>query len=177
MSGTLNGGPFTGAGALNVTGGKLAAADLALSAKNIFLEYPAGVKTTSSLDLKLRSWDGLPVLEGQVEIQEGYYDATLESFGSKGGTTRSWSQSPDATSRGIALDVGIVTKRPVEMDNNLGRVAASAKLRVNGTADRPRLTRCRSNWSPTAGFILAIALTTSSVAACVFWMPLRSRRT
>ncbi len=125
---------------MKLTDGKLAAGDLSLSGKNIFLEYPAGVKTTSSLELKLRSREGRAVLEGQIEIQEGYYEATLESFGSKGGNTRSWSHPSDATAGGIALDVGIVTKRPVEMDNNLGRLAAAANLRLAGTADRPRLT-------------------------------------
>ena len=37
------------------------------------------------------------------------------------------------------LDVEIVTKRPVEMDNNLGRLAAAANLRLAGTVTQPRV--------------------------------------
>ncbi len=139
MSGTLNGGPFSGTGTLKFANGKFVDGNLSLTGKNVFLEYPAGVKTTSSLDLKLLARQGRPVLEGQVEIQEGFYDANLESFGSRAGTTQSGSNRADATAEGLALDVGIVTKRPVEMDNNLGQLAAAAKLQVVGTMDRPRL--------------------------------------
>ena len=49
FSGMLNGGSFTGGGDLKITRGNIVGSSLQLSTKDVFLEYPAGVKTTSSL--------------------------------------------------------------------------------------------------------------------------------
>ena len=112
---------------------------LQVSARDVFLEYPAGMKTTSSLGLKLVLRDNRPTLEGQIEIQDGYWDAAFEIFGS----SQKLNQTSVGTQAGAAsspvLDVGIVTKRPVEMDNNLGRLAAVANLRLAGTVTQPRV--------------------------------------
>ena len=83
--------------------------------------------------------DKRPTLEGQIEIQDGYWDAPFEMFGS----SQKLNQTSVGTQAGAAsspvLDVGIVTKRPVEMDNNLGRLAAVANLRLAGTVTQPRV--------------------------------------
>jgi outer membrane protein assembly complex protein YaeT len=139
LEGTLNGGSFTGGGEFKVSHGNIVDANLSLSGKDTFLEYPAGVKTTSSLDLKLVSREDRIVLGGKIEIQEGYYDASLEIFGSSERTNPNLPATAKAPPNALELDLGIVTKRPVEMDNNLGRLAAVADLRVTGTVTQPRL--------------------------------------
>ena len=139
FSGMLNGGSFTGGGDLKFKRGDLVGSSLQVSAKDVYLEYPAGLKTTSSLALKLALRNNRPALEGQVEIQDGYWDAPLELFGS--------SQNLEETNMGTQaragsspmLDVQIVSKRPVEMDNNFGRLAAVANLRLAGTVAQPRV--------------------------------------
>ena len=78
----LNGGSFTGGGDLKITRGNVVGSSLQVSARDVFLEYPAGVKTTSSLGLKLVLRDNRPTLEGHIEIQDGYWDAPFEIFGS-----------------------------------------------------------------------------------------------
>ena len=45
----------------------------------------------------------------------------------------------DSRARPLALDIRIVANRPVEMDNNLGRLAATGDLRLAGTIDQPRV--------------------------------------
>jgi outer membrane protein assembly complex protein YaeT len=143
LSGALNGGTFTGGGNLKLGGGGIRDANLFLKAKDVFAEIPGGLKTNSSLDLKLVSKkDGL-ALEGQIEVQEGFFESPLDALSrSPEGLEETrpatvGSQSP--ASQPVALDIKIVTRRPVEMDNNLGRISGTADLRLAGTADHVRL--------------------------------------
>ncbi len=46
---------------------------------------------------------------------------------------------PKSSPNPVGLDLKIVTRRPVEMDNNLGRLSATADLHLVGTVDQPRL--------------------------------------
>ena len=82
FSGMLNGGSFTGGGDLKIRRGNVVNSSLQISARDVLLEYPAGVKTTSSLGLKFVLRDNRPTLEGHIEIQDGYWDAPFELFGS-----------------------------------------------------------------------------------------------
>src|SRR5204863_5888559 len=130
LSGSLNGGTFKGGGDLTLQGRNIVESSLTISSKDTFLEYPAGVKTTSSLELKLLARENRLILEGQIGIQEGYYDSALQLFGSGQGMK----QARVATAgSGLALDLRILTNRPVEMDNNLGRLAGTADLRLTGS--------------------------------------------
>ena len=139
LSGTLNGGPFKGGGDFKAGITGIRDANLFLTAKDAFLEFPTAVKTTSSVDLKLLSRNNELVLQGQVDVQEGYYESSIDLF----------SKSPQGLDLGpveavtpsnpVALDVKIATKRPVEMDNNLGRISATANLRLAGTVNQPKV--------------------------------------
>ena len=71
FSGTLNGGSFTGGGDLKLTRGNVVDSSLQASAKDVFLEYPAGLKTTSSLGLKLVMRNSRPTLEGNIKLRTG----------------------------------------------------------------------------------------------------------
>jgi outer membrane protein assembly complex protein YaeT len=139
FQGALNGGAFTAGGDFKLRHGNIVDANLSLRGKDTFLEYPAGVKTTSSLDLKLVSREDQLALTGQIEVQEGYYDASLQLFGSSEGSSPTLPAAAEQPSNPLRLDLRIVTKRPVEMDNNLGRLAARGDLRLTGTVTQPRL--------------------------------------
>jgi outer membrane protein assembly complex protein YaeT len=139
LQGTLNGGAFTGGGEFRIAHANIVDVNLSLSGKDTFLEYPAGVKTTSSLDLKLVSRENRLVLQGNIEIEEGYYDTSLEIFGSDEPSKPNLPATAKASPNALLLDLGIVTRRSVEMDNNLGRLAASADLHLTGTVTQPRL--------------------------------------
>jgi outer membrane protein assembly complex protein YaeT len=143
FSGILNGGPFTGGGDLRVGNGGIRDANVFLKGKDIFAEIPAGMKTTNSVDVKLVSRkDGL-ALEGRIEIQEGSFESPLETLSRspKGleGSQPVMIGTPKKVSEPVAMDIEIVTRRPIEMDNNLGRISGAANLRLAGTTEQVRL--------------------------------------
>jgi outer membrane protein assembly complex protein YaeT len=141
LSGLLNGGVLSGGGELTLGDGGVRRVDLFITGKNIAAEYPAAMKTVSSVSLKLASRKQGLILEGNIDVQEGYYDSYFDLFSRapRGlqGTVQDTAKSSDAGQ--VALDVKLATKRPVEMDNNLGRLSATADLRLAGTLSRPRL--------------------------------------
>ncbi len=139
LSGKLNGGSLTGGGDLKITRGQVVSSTLQVRAADVFLEYPAGVKTTSVLDLKLALRDNRPLVQGSVEIQDGFWDAPFETFGSRQALSQTGPGAQARPANSPLLDVRIVTKRAVEMDNNLGRFGAAANLRLAGTVAQPRV--------------------------------------
>jgi len=140
LSGNLNGGPFSGGGDLRVSAEGLRDVNLFLKGKDVFTEFPASVKTTSALDVKFVSKQNRLVLGGQIEVQEGYYDSAIDIFSRSNQTLGAGLEpAPGATSNPVALDIRIVTRRPVEMDNNLGRLSAAVDLRLAGTVNKTGL--------------------------------------
>jgi outer membrane protein assembly complex protein YaeT len=139
LSGRLNGGSFTGGGDLNLGGGGIRA-DLFLNGKDVFAEIPAGLKTNNSLDLKLVSQKDQLVLEGRIEVQEGFFESPLDLLSrSPKGMEVTTVKTESASSHPVGLDLRIITRRPVEMNNNLGRVSGTADLRLTGTLDQVRM--------------------------------------
>jgi outer membrane protein assembly complex protein YaeT len=124
-------------------GGGIRDADISLEGKDVFAEIPAGLKTNNSLDVKLVSQKDRLVLEGQIEVQEGFFESALDALSrspegledTKAETLR----AQGAASHSVGLDIKIVTRQPVEMDNNLGRISGTADLRLAGTVDQVRL--------------------------------------
>src|SRR5204863_925917 len=80
LSGMLNGGPFRGGGDFKLGTTGLRDANLFLTGKDTFLEYPVSVKTISTVDVKLVSRPQGLQLQGKVDIQEGFYEASLDAF-------------------------------------------------------------------------------------------------
>jgi outer membrane protein assembly complex protein YaeT len=140
FTGNLNGGTFEGGGDFRIGREGIHDANLFLKGKDAFADYPATVKTTSSLDVRLVSRRDRLVLEGRIEIQEGFHESTLDLFSSSGGPKDSTKDISRTSSSPVVLDLQIVTKRPVEMDNNLGRLSAMANLHLSGPISDPQLT-------------------------------------
>ena len=133
FTGFLNGGTFTGGGDLKLGTSGLRDVNLFLKGKDVYAEYPASVKTTSSVDVKLVSKEEGLALTGQIEIQEGYHESAIDLFSSSGQTfTPAPESAPARGSKPVALDIKIVTKQSLEMNNNLGRLSATADLRLTG---------------------------------------------
>jgi hypothetical protein len=129
LEGTLDFADLTAPlGKLHFTGGGIA------------LEYPAGLQTESNVDLGLEAGTG-PMLSGRVEVLGGTYRETLVLTSQ---LLNLWS------SRGIAmaappadwlarvgLNVVVASASDVRIDNNYGRLAVGANLRLVGTFARP----------------------------------------
>lgn len=140
ISGTLNGGTFEGRGGLKVDARGLRDVNFSMTAKDTLMELPSFVKTSSSLNLKLVSRANDVVLTGEIEVQDGTVEKALDIFSQSDGEVRSApAATPAPASRAITLDIAVRTKRPIEMNNNLGRVAATADLRLAGSTAEPRL--------------------------------------
>ncbi len=142
LNGSLNGGSVRGSGQLSLRPGNAVLTDVSLAGENVSIEYPAGLKTSSRFALKLVSRNNKTAIEGSIDVQEGYYDAAFDLFsGSARGPASAQSAAPSLSAQPpLELDVRVGTTRPVEMDNNLGRLTATADLRVTGSAARPRLS-------------------------------------
>jgi outer membrane protein assembly complex protein YaeT len=141
FSGILNGGRFTGGGDLKLGGGGIRDANVFLNGKDIFAEIPAGLKTNNNVDVRLVSQKDQLVLEGRIEVQEGFFESPLDLLtrSPEGLEKTAAIGTRGAASHPIGLNISVVTKRPVDMDNNLGRISGAADLRLQGTVDQPRI--------------------------------------
>lgn len=138
LTGRLNGGKFSATGQARLRGEKLDNVSISAQGENVLLNYPSGLRTSSNLSLALRSSERGLVLSGQVGVQEGTFHDMLDLGSTPEIALPASSQAgtmPDSQS--IALDVALVTEQPVEIDNNIGKLAVSGKLRVRGTTDHP----------------------------------------
>ena len=140
LTGVLNGGAFKGGGDLIAGTGGLRDVNLFLKGQNTFTEFPASVKTTSALDMQFVSDGDRLVLKGQIEVQDGYIDSAIDLFSRRENMLDIGPEGPpEPNASPVSLDIKIVTKRPVEMDNNLGRIAGTANLRLSGTVKKTGL--------------------------------------
>ena len=146
LDGLLNGGALSGGGFLQFTGGGIGAVDLSARASDVYLESPAGLKTLSGGEIRLRSaGDGI-VAGGRIEIAEGSYTdpITLERGLLRG--LPSSKTEPEAGGganplfKKLRFDVSIGTRSPLVIDNNLARAGLNLDLRLVGAASRPGLT-------------------------------------
>ncbi|MCX6630277.1 MAG: translocation/assembly module TamB domain-containing protein, partial [Candidatus Solibacter sp.] len=139
LSGRLNGGKFSGAGQARLRDGKLADVAITGQGENVFLDYPTGLRTSSNLNLALRSGERGLVLSGQVAVRDGVFRDTLDLARTGGAVGAAMPVGAAHNTEPIALDIAIVTAEPVEMDNNIGKLAVGGNLRVRGTVDNPNV--------------------------------------
>jgi outer membrane protein assembly complex protein YaeT len=139
LSGRLNGGKFSGEGEARLRDGKLVDVSIRAQGENVFLDYQ-GLRTSSNLNLALRSGERGLVLSGRVEIRDGLYRDVLDlGRNSKGAVATALPGGAMHDLDSIALEVDVVTAQPVEMDNNIGKLAAGGTIRVRGTVNNPTL--------------------------------------
>lgn len=142
LSARLNGGSVSGGGYFNLNGGRIHTADVFLKGDDIFAEIPQGLKTINSLDVKVVSQGDRLVLEGQIYVQDGVFEATLDLLSGSSNRfadTNLKIESKANALQAVGLHLKVITKRPVEMNNNLGRISGTGDLLVTGTLDHIRL--------------------------------------
>ena len=112
------------------------------------LRYPAGFRSVVDADLSLRGSLDDPTLSGSVLVKRGEMRRTLDV---SAGLTELYggaaaAAAPAATgavgggaSFPLRFDVRLSAPSTLEMDNKLGRLTASADLRLRGTYDKPVL--------------------------------------
>ncbi|MEO8592625.1 MAG: translocation/assembly module TamB domain-containing protein [Candidatus Solibacter sp.] len=144
LDGQMNGGSLSGRGSVTVGGGSLKDSDVSLRAQDVYLDYPAGLKTISDIQLQLKSLAGIFALRGTVLIKEGRFTDDLNfDTGILAAAT---------APRGLAIDeqrnplldsvrfnIGIVTQDPITIQNNLAKAEVTTQLVLLGSPYEPGL--------------------------------------
>jgi outer membrane protein assembly complex protein YaeT len=139
----LNGGRLTGSGGADLSDG--VSPDLRITANDVYLDFPEGLQTRSTTDLRLSASGGNLLLSGSVLIHEGAYTEPLdlqtafEGYLGSGGGVELVEERTGLLNR-LRFDIGVATQDPIVMDNNLGELAFDANLRLTGNYYRPGLT-------------------------------------
>jgi outer membrane protein insertion porin family len=131
-----------GGGTLTATGTAGLAADapvdLQLQARDVSLRYPRDFRSRLRADLTLGGRRDALLLAGEVHAERGLYDTDIrleQTLLAPRVPPPAETSSPFLQS--IALDLSVVTDRPVIVRNNLAELEASGRLRVRGDARYP----------------------------------------
>ena len=120
------------------------AADIQISAKNVAMNYPEDFRSFLSSDLTFQGGQERYLLSGKVNILRASYREDLDPGGRLVHTLLQQKKAllpeADSLSNRIRLKLDIETMRDALMDNNMGRLRASAKFNVAGTVSEPLLT-------------------------------------
>ncbi len=141
-TGSVNGSPVKGSGSLTLGGRSIAAVDLQLAGRGLFVEYPKGFQSASDFDLRLQGGATGPVsVGGRVLVLDGAYreGMNLASLAASLLASRQSAGEGGWLNR-LRYNVRIDTQQPLIVDNNLGRLTADAELRLVGPVANPSLT-------------------------------------
>lgn len=139
----LNGGRFNAEGGFSLAKGTIDTVDLKVRGRSVFLEYPKGLQTASNFDVTLKSVGRNLVLGGRVALLDAVYrdDINVLNVAARGlAAGPNISGDPNPLLARLRFDVEVVTREPLAVDNNLGRINANANLRLLGTPQRPAVT-------------------------------------
>ena len=144
LDGQINGGSLSGRGGVTVAGGSLKDSDVSLSAQDVYLDYPAGLKTVSDVQLQLKSVADLLALRGSVLIKEGRFTDDLNfDKGILAVATAPRSLDIDEKREplldSVRFNIGIVTQDPIAIQNNLAKAEISSQLVLAGSPYEPGL--------------------------------------
>jgi outer membrane protein assembly complex protein YaeT len=143
LTGSLNGGSLRGSGGAAWRNGRLEDVSLDFKGQDVFLNFPTGFKTTSKLDLEVRSRGRSIQVGGKVEVREGSYNEPFEVGMISEATAQSIRTTSESEPQGAGSDIfyniQLRTQQPIDVDNNLARFYASADLKLVGSVRRPGL--------------------------------------
>ena len=138
LEGQINGGTLGGKGSLAYTDGKLQDTDLSIEASDMYLDFPAGLKTVSDAKLQLKSVEDRLALSGSVLIKEGgltddlYFDkGILAAATAPRSLDLDEQRNPLLDS--LHLNISVVTQDPILVQNNLAKAEITTQLVVLGT--------------------------------------------
>ena len=147
---TIGRGPVRFGGQIGLTGLWPSQLDLTFTGEDMELRYPAGkFRSVVDADLNLRGSLDDPTLSGFVTVKRGEMGRSLdvsvgltELFGvAAAAVAAPAGTAPTAPGAALPLrfDVKLSAPASIEMNNKLGRLTASADLRLRGTSDKPVL--------------------------------------
>jgi len=144
FKGNLNGGTLQLDGEAGFARGELESADLHLTGRGVFLEFPEGLQTASNADLRLATKGGPIELSGRIAVLEGSYTDPVNLEEELLGLVAAPSESGVVQERDpllsrIRLNVAVSSRDPIVMDNNLAKMAGNLDLRLVGDYYRPSL--------------------------------------
>jgi outer membrane protein assembly complex protein YaeT len=144
FTGTLNGGSLKMDGSIGYQGGALNDFNLKLALRDVFLNFPEGLKSASNGTLTVKSSDDSIMIEGTVRILESSYREPFTFAGqlmsylrSKGAVAEI--KGPNPLLDRIRLNVALRTATPILVQNNIAKVEADANLTMVGTYGQPSL--------------------------------------
>ena len=144
LSGSLNGGDLTGGGSIRLGAGTIQDADLKFTARSVFLNFPAGLRTLSDIRLTVSTLGEAFIVGGQVWVLEGSYttDVNLDT-----GLMAYLERQPelDVTAernpllQRIRYNIAVESRNPLLIDNNVARLGVNLALRIVGDYYSPGL--------------------------------------
>ncbi len=146
LTGDLNGGKLQASGGLTYQPPGLRDVSVQVKATDFFMEYPEGLRTGATADLKLTSpEENKLLLSGRLAVHEGAYTRSVGIWSELLGQFQKQQevqlvQKPSPGLSKLALDIKVDTEQPIVFDNNLAKVEGQADLRVTGTPDTPGMT-------------------------------------
>jgi len=142
LRGQLNGGSVTisGSAAFDSSSSERA---MHLTARDVFVEYPLGLRNRISADLVLSGGFDTPTLRGTTTFLTEPYRESLPRMAQLLAAFSQPARGATFESSGrlgsVALDVTMVSSIPLRLDNSLGQIEMLPQLRLVGTIDRPGL--------------------------------------
>ncbi len=145
LDGSLNGGTLSGSGSLEYAAGQLRNTNLILKAGGVYLDFPAGLKTLSNVDLSARNTAGNLVLSGEVVILEGGFtdDLSIDTgilAAVSAPRGMEFTEDPNLLLKNTRFNIGIRTDSPIYVKNNLAKAEITADLRLIGDPYEPALS-------------------------------------
>src|SRR4029079_924516 len=112
-------------------------ADLTIRADELYLDFPAGLKTVSDIRLQMKSLENRLAVRGSVLIKEGGFTddlnfdkGILAAVTAPGGLDLTEQRNPLLDS--VRFNVSVVTQEPIAVQNNLAKAEITAQLVVLG---------------------------------------------
>lgn len=143
LKGFLNGGDLEVSGQAQVLGVDVASGQFTFQARGVAVEYPENVDSEIDALLTFTPGPGAPSLSGDVRVQRASYRAAISLPALLTMTQTRAAAAAQATptyADRVRLDIAITTVDDIAVDNNYGRFAAGANIRLQGTATRPGAT-------------------------------------
>lgn len=143
VRGFLNGGDFGVSGQAQVLGVDVVRGQFIFQARGVAVQYPSNVDSEIDALLTFTPGPGPPSLTGDVRVQRASYRAAISLPALLAMTqTRAVAtqQAAPTYADRVRLDIAVTTVDDIAVDNNYGRFAAGADIRVQGTATRPGAT-------------------------------------
>ena len=142
LSADAGGGKVEAEGALTLESAALREVDLRAEARSVRLNYPEGLRSEMSGELRLRGQPDRLRLTGDVDLTRALLsrDISVESELLQSLSRVSAAAAPSSVASKVELELRVRAAEAFRIDNNLARMEASVNLTVSGTLASPELT-------------------------------------